>query len=141
MNTYEYFLDNEEAYSKRGDPWTFSALLYGMPGCGKTSLIKAIVNHASDRNEILHVFLISFTDVTSPEMFTQMIFDINVNGHHIPLRQRILIFEDFDAGPGMKVFQKRQERADDDTDDTLQIILDRLQPEDKVSLSLAKITS
>jgi len=30
-------------------------------------------------------------------MLTQLIFDSNVNGHHIPLEQRILIFEDFDA--------------------------------------------
>lgn len=39
------FLDNREWYSTRGIPWRRGYLLHGIPGTGKTTLIRGIVSH------------------------------------------------------------------------------------------------
>merc|ERR1712098_310537 len=56
MQAYTRLLDHKQEYEERGDPYTFSALLYGVPGCGKTSLIKAVINMDQDRGINSHIF-------------------------------------------------------------------------------------
>ena len=41
----DFFRDNKSWYKSRGIPYTMGLLLHGIPGCGKTSTIKAIANH------------------------------------------------------------------------------------------------
>ena len=41
----DFFRDNKSWYKSRGIPYTLGLLLHGIPGCGKTSTIKAIANH------------------------------------------------------------------------------------------------
>lgn len=107
LAAYERFLSERNDYESRGDPWTFSALLHGRPGCGKTSLLKAVANLSLDRDSMVHLFVVPFAKVETIEMFTQIMFDTNVNGHFVPLEQRILVFEDFDASTNSGVFKKR----------------------------------
>lgn len=107
MQAYENFLDHQDQYEHRGDPYTFSCLLYGTPGCGKTSLLKALVNHSIKRGLMTHVFVINFAKIKNAPMLSKVIFNKDVNGHYIPFNQRMIIFEDFDADASAKVFKKR----------------------------------
>jgi hypothetical protein len=42
MERLRFFLNNKEWYAEKGIPYTFGVLLSGPPGCGKTSLVKAM---------------------------------------------------------------------------------------------------
>ena len=40
----DFFINNSEWYKEKGIPWTLGILLSGIPGSGKTSFIKALMN-------------------------------------------------------------------------------------------------
>ncbi|MDC3333002.1 AAA family ATPase [bacterium] len=44
QNDIDHFMKSKEWYARKGIPWTRGYLLYGTPGCGKTSVIKTISN-------------------------------------------------------------------------------------------------
>jgi len=95
------FINNEEWYEARGIPHTLGILLHGQPGCGKTSLIKAIA-HDTKR----HVFNITLRKTTTQGQLLNLFFDENINISNslnetsviaIPLDQRIYVIEDIDC--------------------------------------------
>jgi len=83
------FLDSEEYYKSKGLPYKRGYLLYGEPGCGKTSLIKA-VSHDLE----LPIFML---DINIVKNNSELISVINDIGLFVNTNQKyMLIFEDFD---------------------------------------------
>jgi len=97
----DLFINHPEWYEKRGIPHTLGILLHGNPGCGKTSLIKAI---ARDTNR--HVINITLRNTTTQRQLLNLFFDENLSITNsanetstiaIPLDQRIYVIEDIDC--------------------------------------------
>jgi len=93
---YANFINGRELYAKRNIPWTFSCLLHGEPGCGKTSIIKSIVNMDKKLNMISHIIIIPFNIIKTRSNFLEIMFGEKINNNYISYDRRIYVFEDFD---------------------------------------------
>jgi ATP-dependent 26S proteasome regulatory subunit len=95
-----FFMNNKQWYSENGIPYTFGLMLYGLPGCGKTSIIKAL--SGVTRRHIINIKLHKYVTKTQMEnLFFNESLNIVQNGRNetviIPIDQRIYLFEDLDA--------------------------------------------
>jgi hypothetical protein len=95
-----FFMSNKQWYSENGIPYTFGLMLYGLPGCGKTSIIKAL--SGVTKRHIINIKLHKFVTKTQMEnLFFNESLNIIQNGRNetviIPIDQRIYLFEDLDA--------------------------------------------
>ncbi len=97
-----FFIKNKDWYIKKGIPHTLGLLLHGPPGCGKTSLIKAIANDTS--RHIINIQLNkSLTQTQLKTLFFSdeiCVYNKKTNQNElfiIPLDKRIYVMEDVDA--------------------------------------------
>ena len=95
-----FFMNNKQWYSENGIPYTFGLMLYGLPGCGKTSIIKAL--SGVTKRHIINIKLHKFVTKTQMEnLFFNETLNVVQNGRNetviIPIDQRIYLFEDLDA--------------------------------------------
>lgn len=105
IKRYDMFLDN---YKTNSNMTTFSPLLYGLPGCGKTSLIKATIKHAHDKTGLqYYIKIINMGDFSEPIELKKAICCETINGSKIPLNQQFIIFEDFDVSHNNVFLQDR----------------------------------
>lgn len=109
LEAHSMFMSSRDSYEQLGDPWTFSALLYGTPGCGKTSLVKALVNHMRTMYNItMHIIVIPLSKIHKTEHFRKAVMSDEICGYNIPYENRIIVFEDFDACGVEELFKRRE---------------------------------
>lgn len=96
----KFFMTNKRWYQDKGIPYTLGILMYGEPGCGKTSLIKALSKDCQR-----HVFNIKLSDSTTVSQINNLFFSERVHttvdgvssAYNIPIDKRIIVLEDIDC--------------------------------------------
>lgn len=89
FNDVKSFMNNEEYYIAKGLSYKRGYLFYGEPGCGKTSLIKAIANEYN-----FPIFIIDLSVFENNNELMKIINDIN--GLVVNKQRHMLVFEDMD---------------------------------------------
>jgi len=95
----DFFMNRKDWYDRKGIPHTLGIVMYGVPGCGKTSTIKAIANETKR-----HIFNVLLSEIKTKEALKNLFFNDVVMVHdgemaqtlNIPVRNRIYIIEDID---------------------------------------------
>ncbi len=96
-----FFMNRRDWYDAKGVPHTLGIVMYGHPGCGKTSTIKAIANETKR-----HIFNINLSEIKSKEAFKSLFFSDSVNimegndrmdAYNIAMKSRVYVIEDIDA--------------------------------------------
>ena len=88
----DFFTNNKNWYDTRGIPYTLGLMLYGEPGCGKTSFIKALCNSTKR-----HIIDIPLSRVKSCRELQNVFHKLRINNKDMPFDKRIYIFEDIDC--------------------------------------------
>jgi len=118
----KFFLENRSWYDSRGIPYQLGIMLSGIPGSGKTSIIRAIANYTKR-----HIVNVNFANITTATQLKNLFFSEKLtilNGETsvtltIPLNQRIYVLEEVDAVSD--IVKQRQ-----DTDEKKETIADEL---------------
>lgn len=91
------FIHNEDYYKEFGIPHHFGIGLFGKPGNGKTTFIKALINYFVENGKRRHVVCIDFNKIETVEQLHDIFFGKMINNRKIPQDERLYVFEDFDA--------------------------------------------
>jgi DNA replication protein DnaC len=92
LQQIRHFSTGEEFYHNRGIPWNLNILLYGVPGCGKTSFIKSLANMLKR-----HLIDLSLSAIKTTDDF-QYVFNTDLfKDNYIPIDKRIIVLEDIDC--------------------------------------------
>lgn len=83
IDNIQFFIDNKDMYINRGLPYKKTIVLYGNPGTGKTSIIKALASHFNKNVYIVNIMTMSNT------AFEKSITSVPANS--------VIIIEDFDS--------------------------------------------
>lgn len=108
LNKFNYFMNNEEVYKKKGIPYNFGLLFHGLPGCGKTSCIKAIANLMKR-----HVIEISLNKIKTCGEFINILTNEFIDDKYIPIDKRIILIEDIDCMLDIVIDRKIKSEEDD----------------------------
>ena len=101
MKKFNFFMNNKDWYDEHGIPYHLGILLHGFPGCGKTSLIKAIAKETG-----YQIISIPLGRIKKAKDLNNIFYSEKINRNKIPMTKRIYLFEDIDA---MDVSLKRDD--------------------------------
>lgn len=104
------FIHNEEYYKEFGIPYHLGIGLFGKPGNGKTTFIKALINYFEENGKKRHVVCVDFNKIGTVDQLHEIFFGKMINNRNIPQNERLYIFEDFDT------FQVAKNRKGSDTE-------------------------
>lgn len=115
LKSIDIFLNNKKIYDKIGKSWTLGILLYGEPGCGKTSFIKAIINYINKVNSSSKTHGISM-DLTDMQQIENIFINEYLGDYKIPFENRVYIYEDIDCS-NLKNIVKQRKYSNENNDD------------------------
>lgn len=148
-----FFTENKEWYRRNGVPYTLGIALYGAPGTGKTSFIKALATLLNR-----HIISMSLARIKTKKQLYDFYFETqysNANDKNaVGFDKKILVFEDIDCVGDIILKRKQKSKSkseisdSDSMDDTADIddFVDTvptnvpLTPEDEVKREIAKAT-
>lgn len=98
-----FFIENRDWYDQKGIPYQLGILLSGIPGAGKTSVIRAIANMTRR-----HIVNVNFANINTATQLKNLFYNDkiqvyadqsmnNQNQYFIPIDQRIYVLEEIDA--------------------------------------------
>jgi AAA+ superfamily predicted ATPase len=98
-----FFVEKREWYDSKGIPYQLGLLLSGIPGAGKTSVIRAIANLTKR-----HIVNVNFANITTATQLKNLFFSdklqvfsdhtlSNSQSYFIPIQQRLYVLEEIDA--------------------------------------------
>ena len=98
-----FFLENKNWYDERGIPYQLGLMLSGVPGSGKTSIIRAIANLTKR-----HIVNVNFANISTATQLKNLFFSEKITVYTdstmsnfdvltIPLENRIYVLEEIDA--------------------------------------------
>jgi hypothetical protein len=113
----QFFTKRRDWYDAKGIPHTLGIVMYGVPGCGKTSTIKAIANETKR-----HVFNLMLSEIKTKDALKDLFYNENVHvvaeGKtevlNIPLKNRLYVIEDIDAMHSVVIKRSRQEKKEEE---------------------------
>jgi hypothetical protein len=92
VHKIKYFSENEETYQIIGRPYTMGIMLYGKPGTGKTSCIKAIAAMTQR-----HIIDVSLKKIKTQKELNEIFYGNKINGIEIEMKKKLFILEEFDC--------------------------------------------
>ena len=108
LKRINFFMENNSWYRTQGLPYTMGFLLYGEPGCGKTSTIKAIANHTQR-----HIVSIPLNKIKSHKELNNIFCNVKMNYKDIPLNKRLDVLEDVDCADLKDIVKDRGDAVQD----------------------------
>lgn len=114
----EFFMRRRDWYDSKGIPHTLGIVMYGHPGCGKTSTIKAVANETKR-----HIFNIMLSEIRTKEALKDLFYNeqVHVWGDNskmevlnIPLKNRLYVIEDIDAMDSVVVKRSKEAQKEEE---------------------------
>lgn len=107
VHKIQYFCSNEDTYKIIGRPYSMGIMLYGKPGTGKTSCIKAIASLTQR-----HIVDVSLKKIKTQKELSEIFYGNKINGIDIDLKKRLYVLEEFDC-----IIDKLKDRKNKISDD------------------------
>jgi SpoVK/Ycf46/Vps4 family AAA+-type ATPase len=105
MKKINYFCKNRASYRELGVPYSLGIILYGAPGTGKTSCIKALANHTGRS-----IVDLNLSRIKTYKELKAAFLDVKINNQEVSPDKRIYVFEEFDC-----IIEKVKQRTNTDT--------------------------